>query len=249
MQEISSYPFYQENLGLIDYEEALRLQHQRVDELHRHHKQPEHLLFCQHPPVVTLGRQSVESDLHGWTGQLVRVERGGRATYHGPQQCVVYPILDLNTRSRDVFRYLRTLEQSIIFALKKQHIESYGPESFDPETLKQTPLSLTGVWIEGKKVASIGVAVKRWISYHGLAVNLSPDPLAFQGISPCGFQESIMSSIQEMSELHHFPWKEDEFCRDLFFMLSHLLNPWFFQLSVDHWKDTLQSLDLTTIPR
>jgi lipoate-protein ligase B len=146
----------------------------------------EKIVVCSHPPVVTLGRGTKKEDVFGWKGDIFEVQRGGRATYHGPGQLVAYPILDLNLRGRDLHRYFRLLEGSIVGALKEFGLESEGRES------------ATGVWIGDRKIASLGIAVKKWVSYHGLAINLEKDPMAFQGINPCGFSTSTMVSLREL---------------------------------------------------
>ena len=122
-----------------------------------------------------------------WKGEVHQVSRGGEATYHGPGQVVVYPIINLKRRECDIGRLLRGIESSLISTLKNWNVES--------EPAGTTP---TGVWVDGKKVASIGIAVRRWVTYHGLALNLYADDLAFQGITPCGFPSSTMISLEEI---------------------------------------------------
>ena len=153
------------------------------------------LIFCSHPPVVTLGRATEEGDLQGWQGSVVKSSRGGKATYHGPGQLVIYPIVHLgrphrHLALRDVQGYLRLLEKVLIQTLA-MHYDLKAESQPHP----------TGVWVGEKKVASIGVAVKRWITYHGVALNLGPDPLAFQGIKPCGFTPETMASLEELLAL------------------------------------------------
>jgi lipoate-protein ligase B len=126
-------------------------------------------------------------DLTGWSGETVDVQRGGRATYHGPGQIVGYPILDLRARGSDLHRYLRDLENVIIRSLAYYGVEADGNRE-----------DATGVWIGPKKIASIGIGVKRWISFHGFAINLHRDPLAFTGIRPCGFSASDMVSLEDL---------------------------------------------------
>lgn len=173
------------NLGEILYKDALDIQIDFVEKV-RTGESGEVILICSHPPVVTLGRKTRPSDLIDWKGAVYEVSRGGRATYHGPGQVVVYPILNLEKRGHDIYKYLRLLEKSIVKTLKDLGVDAIG----DPDS--------TGVWCNGKKMASIGVALKRWVTYHGLAFNLESDPMAFQGINPCGMGHSTMISLENL---------------------------------------------------
>ncbi len=183
-----------ENWGLVHYEEANRRQQEMVDAVAEGAE--ERLIVCTHPPVVTLGRGSVPEDLAGWSGETYESSRGGRATFHGPNQIVIYPILDLKKSrpaipTRDVHAYLRALERATVEALKGScllHCEA--------RTTKVGETSLTGVWVGDKKIASIGIAVRKWITYHGVAVNILDDESAFRGINPCGFSPSVMTSLE-----------------------------------------------------
>lgn len=188
------------NWGLVPYEEATKRQLELVEQLASTsvEKSQDFLVFCSHPPVVTVGRGTKPQDIFGWQGDIVETSRGGRATYHGPSQIVAYPILNLqragrkNFAERDLHGYMRALERSIVETLRELGIES---EARSVKVDADSP-SLTGVWIGDKKVASIGIAVKKWITYHGLALNVTDDPLAFTGINPCGFRTEIMTSIE-----------------------------------------------------
>lgn len=182
--------------GLIDYALALQKQMDLADlvaqELAR-----ETLVFCSHPPVVTLGRATQEGDLCGWSGEIVEVNRGGRATYHGPSQIVVYPILDLTLRGRDLHKYMRSLENAIVKTLDESGISATG-RSHQVQDEAESPVEATGVWVGSKKIASIGIGVRKWISFHGLALNVTKDPKAFQGMRPCGFSSSTMISVEDL---------------------------------------------------
>ncbi len=199
-----------EDWGLIHYEEATRRQLEAVDEVHN--GGPERIIVCTHPPVVTLGRGTKDEDLTGWTGETYATTRGGRATYHGPNQVIIYPIVDLRLareglRERDVHAYLRAIEDSCVSVLKK-----IGLPNAEARTTKSGEISLTGVWIGAKKIASIGIAVRRWITYHGVAINVLHDPAAFKGIQPCGFSSNIMTSIEEeLSETINYSLVREEF--------------------------------------
>lgn len=182
--------------GQIDYQLALQRQLDLADlvaqELAR-----ETLVFCSHPPVVTLGRATKEGDVFGWSGETVQVNRGGRATYHGPNQIVVYPILDLNQRGRDLHKYMRNLEEGISQTLNEFGVQSTG-RSVQVQDGEEEATEATGVWIGNRKIASIGIGVRKWISFHGLALNVDFDPHAFQGMKPCGFATGTMISMEEI---------------------------------------------------
>lgn len=180
------------DLGLIDYSEALKEQLRLVDEVIADPAK-KFLILCSHPPVVTLGRASKPEDLQGWQGSTLEVSRGGKATYHGPSQLVVYPIFHLE--NRDLHAYLQWLEQKVVDFLKLSDVASSGGFSLDRDDKDGIR---TGVWIKDRKIASIGIAVKKWVCYHGVAINILKDPSAFQGISPCGFTAQTMVSLEEV---------------------------------------------------
>ena len=188
-----------EDWGLIDYQSALSRQLQYVEVVYTTPEHPGFLIFCKHPAVVTVGRQTLPEDVFSWVGPVIEVSRGGRATYHGPSQRVVYPIVNLkNPRqgrgSQEIRGFIRGLEQAIILTLKSFEIESHGKTQVDSEN----NLSDTGVWIDDKKIASLGIAVKHWISFHGAAINIAADKDAFQGLNPCGYSSSIMTSVEQV---------------------------------------------------
>ncbi len=173
------------NLGLVEYTQALALQETLVKQRCAG-EGVDTLLLLEHPPVFTLGRGADERNLLTPRGTPVhRVSRGGEVTFHGPGQLVGYPILDLISHGRDVHAYLRRLEAVLIDVLTE-----YGlPAQRQPD--------LTGVWIENQKIASIGVGVRRWITYHGFALNVDPDLSYFADIVPCGIRGVRMTSMSE----------------------------------------------------
>jgi lipoate-protein ligase B len=183
-----------EDWGLIEYEASVRRQLELVDRVAAGDG-PERIVLCTHPPVVTLGRATVAADLDGWTGALIETSRGGRATYHGPSQQVIYPVLDLRRerpglRPRDVHAYLRAVEIATVDALADLGVRGEARET------KIGEVSLTGVWAGERKIASLGIAVRKWVTYHGVAVNVTHDPAAFRGIRPCGFSADVMTSVE-----------------------------------------------------
>lgn len=182
------------DLGKTRYEKSLQLQ-KRLVSLRYQNKIPDCLLFTEHYPVITMGRGSSRKNLLASIDnlkergiELFDVERGGDITFHGPGQTVVYPILDLNRTGRDIHKHLRNLENLIIMALEEIGLRA------------ETKKGLTGVWINDHKIAAIGVAVSHWVSYHGLALNISTDLDYFRLIVPCGINEYQVGSIESMTE-------------------------------------------------
>lgn len=149
------------------------------------------LILLEHPPVITLGRSANRENLI-WSDEALQArgiecvasQRGGDITLHGPGQLVGYPIVDLNHYQRDLHRFLRSLEQILI-----RTIADHG---LTGETLP----GKTGVWVDGRKIASIGIAVRRWISYHGFALNIDNDLSVFKAIIPCGLSGVTMTSMR-----------------------------------------------------
>jgi lipoate-protein ligase B len=178
--------------GRTCYKNAWRLQKRLVD-LRFRSRIPDCLLLTEHEPVITMGRASSESnllcspaELRERGVELFEIERGGDITFHGPGQLVVYPIVDLNGRGRDLHRYLRDLESVVVATLHDLGLDA------------GTKHGLTGVWVDDHKLAAIGVAVSRWIAYHGLALNVNTDLDYFKLINPCGITRYPVGSISSM---------------------------------------------------
>ncbi len=202
-----------EDWGLIDYEEALQKQLDYVEIVSCDDNHPGFLIFCTHPAVVTVGRQTKTDDVFAWDGPVIQISRGGRATYHGPSQVIVYPIISLkkarkNRGPQEVRGYLRALEQAIV-----ETLHAFGVIDAVGKTFQKIPGEVietdeTGVWVGSQKIASLGIAVKKWVSFHGAAINLNDDPKAFVGMNPCGFKSSTMISLeyvlQKKIDLEHF---------------------------------------------
>lgn len=177
-------------LGRVPYQEALDLQLSLLEK-RRKGEIEDTLLLLEHPPTFTTGRSGNMGNLLAAEDVLSNsgihfevISRGGDITFHGPGQLVGYPILDLNNMGRDVHMYLRNLEETIIVALENFDIRARRIEN------------VTGVWAKWHKIASIGVGVKRWITYHGFALNVNTDLSYFDMIVPCGIQNVQMTSIQ-----------------------------------------------------
>ena len=175
------------DLGRRAYVETYSLQEERVAARIRG-EVPDGLLLVEHDPVVTRGRRSPEGDTEGVPFPVMDIGRGGEATYHGPGQVVAYSIIELPESRRDLHRYLRDLEQVVIDALRSLGIEG-----------RREP-GKTGVWIGARKVCSIGVAVRRWVTWHGLGLNVTTDLDAFRSFAPCGLDASVMTRVADHLE-------------------------------------------------
>jgi lipoyl(octanoyl) transferase len=173
-----------EDLGLVAYGEAQAIQQKVLSERHLAQR-PDTLLLLEHPKTLTLGRGTHPENLLDPTGfEVLQTERGGDITLHAPGQLVGYAIFDLNHRGRDLRAHLRWLEKLVMDALL-----SFGVHAGRVE-------DKTGVWIEDvRKIASLGIACRHWVSYHGFALNVSNDLRDFQAINPCGFTWDVMTSL------------------------------------------------------
>jgi len=196
-----------QDLGLIDYKQAWDLQEgllkeavdlkisNRKDETDFIPKQ--HLLFCEHPHVYTLGKSGAqenllldEAHLQEIDAQFYKINRGGDITYHGPGQLVMYPILDLEQFFTDIHKYMRYLEEAVIKTLAHFQITATRYDG------------LTGVWIDAdtpraRKICAMGVKCSRWITMHGIALNVHPDLGYFGNIVPCGIQDKAVTSMAQ----------------------------------------------------
>jgi lipoyl(octanoyl) transferase len=185
-------------LGLIGYERALDLQRELVDRRKRG-EIPDQLLLLEHPDVITLGVKTRNDRTHVLESDaslaekgiaLFETGRGGDVTYHGPGQLVGYPILDLNPHRRDVHRYVRDLEETLI-----QAVATFGIAA------GQVP-GLTGIWVDTpdgqSKLAAIGVRISRWVTSHGFALNVNTDLSRFGLIVPCGIADKGVTSMERL---------------------------------------------------
>ena len=191
-------------LGRLGFAEALAIQEELVAAKKEDRSVPDEVLLLEHDPVYTIGRTPNQSSLLGadhLPHPLFTINRGGQATYHGPGQLIGYPILDLRNYGQDLHRYLRWLEQLIIELLAASNISANRREN------------LTGVWVENcqsgppdartrpvassdRKIASIGVGVRHWITMHGFALNVGGDLTPFSQIVPCGITNVTMTSME-----------------------------------------------------
>ncbi len=171
------------DLGLRDYQEIWSLQQQWVT-LRASQSIPDRLILVEHSPVLTAGRKfKIDHLLLPDLTPLFQIERGGDISFHEPGQIVAYPIFYLDPARRNIRAFLRGLENALIQVLEQ--FELRGRQDSEH----------TGVWVEERKIASIGIAVRRWVTYHGLALNVSNSLDLTQQIKPCGFDGSLMTSL------------------------------------------------------
>lgn len=196
-----------QDLGLIDYKKAWDFQEdllkQAVDIKIENRKNDtavlpaQYLLFCEHPHVYTLGKSGAESNLlldqnhlDQIEAQFYKINRGGDITYHGPGQLVMYPILDLEQFFTDIHKYMRYLEEAVILTLAHFGIEATRYDG------------LTGVWLDAerpnaRKICAMGVKCSRWVTMHGIALNVDPNLAYFGNIVPCGIQDKAVTSMSK----------------------------------------------------
>lgn len=209
MQAITNRNFVVEDWGMIDYktawekQEALFQETVRIKENNRSldsdkcQYTPNYLIFCEHRPVYTLGKTGTkahlllpEATLASKEIALLPINRGGDITYHGPGQLVLYPVLDLDNFFHDVHLYLRILERAVMHTLQKFQLSSGVLPGF------------TGVWLDAtdpekaRKICAIGIRLSKWVTMHGLALNVNTDLSYFQHIIPCGLQGSKVTSME-----------------------------------------------------
>ncbi len=191
-------PLAVHDLGTIGYGPALELQHHLVEE-RREGRVADTLLLLEHPPVITMGRSAVDTDILATSEQLVgagasveRIERGGETTYHGPGQLVGYVIIDLHRHLRSLKKFVHLLEEVFITVLARHYGITAGR---DPEH--------RGVWVGNEKVTAIGIAVKQRITFHGFAFNVNTDLSHFNWIVPCGITDRGQTSLEALTGERH----------------------------------------------
>jgi len=177
------------DLGFIDYKEAWDLQRELFNKRYKN-ELTDVLLLLEHPHTYTLGKSAVKSNLIGTKDFLEEnnisvydIDRGGDITYHGPGQIVGYPIISLENWKKDTHKYLRAIEEVIIRTCSEFGLDASRNEKY------------TGVWVDDKKIAAIGIKVSRWITMHGFAFNVNTDLKYFGGIVPCGIRDKEVTSL------------------------------------------------------
>lgn len=187
--------------GVLDYPDALERQRELVKQ-RQLGACNDQIIVVEHPHVITLGRrrEALANVVAAADVPVVEIERGGDVTYHGPGQLVLYAIMQLQEDERDLHLFLRNLEQGIIDAVARYGVHAGREEG------------KTGVWLDGRKLASMGIACRKWVTFHGLALNVTTDLSYFHRINPCGFASSVMSSVSaeldgkdvDMAEIKQF---------------------------------------------
>ena len=175
-------------LGRMDFANALALQEKIVAQKRNDPNVADTILLLEHDPVYTIGRTPDQTSLRGGSHlphSFFQINRGGQATYHGPGQLMGYPIIDLRNCGQDLHKYLRWIEGLLIEFLAEFEVEA------------QRRAGLTGVWVQERKIASIGVGVRHWITMHGFALNVCGDLSPFDQITPCGISNVAMTSIEK----------------------------------------------------
>ena len=178
-------------LGRLNYADALVLQEETATQKRHDPTMADTILFLEHYPVYTIGRTPDQPSLRGGSHlphPLFQTNRGGQATYHGPGQLMGYPIIDLSRCGYDLHKYLRWIEDLLIEFLAE----------FELSARRRT--GLTGVWIQDRKIASIGVGVRHWITMHGFALNICGDLAPFAQITPCGLANVTMTSVERETD-------------------------------------------------
>ena len=173
----------------VDYNESMKILEKRVDDVFKG-KSKELLWILEHNTIYTAGTSSVESDVLDKDTKIIKSTRGGKHTLHSPGQKVVYFVLNLNKRKKDIRLLINQIEKCIINILKEYKIDSYS----DKKNI--------GIWVndenKSKKIAAIGVRVKKWVAYHGFALNLSNDLSLYKKIVPCGIKNKEVTNIMEL---------------------------------------------------
>ena len=177
------------SVKLVNYTESMKILEQRVEDVFLG-KKDEFLWIIEHLPVYTAGTNSRSTDLIDKSLKVIKTNRGGKHTYHGPGQKVVYFVLNLNKREKDIRKLVNKIENCIIEILKEFKVKSY------------TDKKNIGIWVKNKnnmmKIAAIGIRVKKWIAYHGFAINISNDLSKYKNIVPCGIKDKGITSLKDM---------------------------------------------------
>ena len=179
------------SVKLVDYDIAIKFLEERVKDV-INGKKPELLWILEHKAIFTAGTNSRENEILNKKIKVIKTSRGGKITYHGPGQIVAYFVLNLNKRQKDIRKLIRNIEKCIILTLKDFKIESYN----DHKNI--------GIWVnvnnEAKKVAAIGIRVKRWIAFHGFSINLSNNLEVYKNIVPCGIHNKEITNLYSIKK-------------------------------------------------
>ena len=171
----------------VDYKEAIDFLEKRLDQIN-HKKANELIWILEHPSIYTAGTSYNENEILDKSIHLIKTNRGGKITYHGPGQTICYFVIDLNKRKKDIRKFTKTIENTIIQTLKEYKINSFN----DPDNI--------GIWVNHenkiKKIAAIGIRVSKWIAYHGFAINVNNNIENYNKIIPCGIKNRSVSNLK-----------------------------------------------------
>ena len=177
------------SLKSIDYSKSMYILEKRVNDVYLG-KKPELLWMLEHNSIYTAGTSSKNSDLLDKRIQVIKTNRGGKHTYHGPGQLVVYFVINLNERGKDIRKFITKIENCIIGVLNEYDIKSHA----DKKNI--------GIWVENKKkiekIAAIGIRIKKWVAYHGFSINITNDLNKYESIIPCGIQDKGITSFKKL---------------------------------------------------
>lgn len=201
------------DIGISHYPKAFNLQKDLLAKI-KNGKADNHIILTEHYPVFTIGRSGTRNNilvseqfLKQRQIEVIEIDRGGDITYHGPGQIIIYPIIKLS--NKDLHKYLRFLESVVISFLAEYNIESFRI------------VGKTGVWTNRGKIASIGIAVSRWVVYHGISINVDCDLTPFKWINPCGFKNIDVTSMKEIGA----QFSKDGLKHELIEIFSNLTYP------------------------
>ncbi len=178
----------------VDFVKAIKLLENRVANLNKNNVN-ELIWILEHPSIFTAGSSYKESEILNKSIKLIKTNRGGKITYHGPGQMVCYFVIDLNKRKKDIRKFISVIEKTIIDTLQEFNIKSFND------------LKNIGIWVQDKnhtkKIAAIGVRVKRWIAYHGFAININNDLAPYNEIIPCGIKDKEVTNLKSIKDQNY----------------------------------------------
>lgn len=212
-------------LGKVDFERTLNWQRGLV-KLRKEGMARDTLIFVEHNPVITVGKDGHPENFQHLKEKPFFIERGGDVTYHGPGQLVAYFIFNLARRGKDLHKFMNNIQDGVIQALQEIDIVATKGEEY------------TGVWVKDKKIASLGMAVKNWITFHGVALNLNTNLEEFKAINPCGLDAEVMTSAGELLN-KKIDW--DEFSSILLKKYSEVFNTTFYPIRLEEIAEDLES--------
>ena len=182
------------SLKPVKYDEAIKLLEERLQDIHIN-KKGDLIWILEHEEIYTAGTSYNEDELLNKNIELIKTNRGGKITYHGPGQLICYFVIDLKKRHKDIRKFITLIEKTIIESLSELNIKSFG----DPKNI--------GIWVEDendiKKVAAIGVRVSKWIAYHGFAININNNLTKYQNIIPCGISDKGVTNLKTINDQNY----------------------------------------------